>query len=172
MLQLLKNRRSSRKYEDKKIESIKLDRILKAGLLAPSSKSKRPWEFIVVNNCETNKKLALCKPFGAKMIAFAPTTICIIGNHKISDVWVEDCSIAATLLQIQCEKESIGSCWVQIRGRAHSENLKSEDYIKDILNIPEEFSVLAIITLGYKKDDKPAYTDEDYKMEKIHLEEF
>lgn len=172
MLELLKNRRSTRKYENKAIEEEKLERILKAGLLAASSKAKRAWEFIVVNNKDTNEKLALCKPFGAKMISLAPTTITIVGDAESSDVWIEDCSIAATLIQTQCEVESIGSCWVQIRERKQTEDIKSEQYVKDILEIPAKYRVLAIIAIGYKKDAKQGYTDDDYKMEKIHFDKF
>lgn len=55
MLELIKSRRSIRRYQDKAVEQEKLDAILKSALMAPSSRGRRPWEFIVVNDREKIK---------------------------------------------------------------------------------------------------------------------
>ena len=48
ILDIFANRRSVRKYAPKPLEDEALDKILKAGLLAPSGHARRPWEFILV----------------------------------------------------------------------------------------------------------------------------
>ena len=52
-LNLLQKRRTVRRYREEKIEEEIIDQILKAGLLSPSSKNKKPVEFIVVEDKET-----------------------------------------------------------------------------------------------------------------------
>lgn len=58
------NRTSVRKYEDKAVEAEKIDQILRAAMAAPSAANQRPWEFFVVKNKETLSALADCSPYG------------------------------------------------------------------------------------------------------------
>ena len=48
MLNLLKSRRSIRKFKAHKIEKEKIKRILQCALIAPSGRGLKPWEFVVV----------------------------------------------------------------------------------------------------------------------------
>ena len=72
MLNLLRKRRSIRKFEDKKLEPWQIEELVKAALMAPSSRTRRPWEFIVVEDPELLNKLALCKEHSASFLAGAP----------------------------------------------------------------------------------------------------
>ncbi len=104
MIELLKSRRSIRKYKNQDVEQEKLDLILKAGLLAPSSRSIKPWEFIVVKDKETLHKLSMSKQSGSALLADAPVAIVVIANTELTDMWIEDSSIAAILMQIEAHK--------------------------------------------------------------------
>ncbi len=168
MLDLLYKRRSIRKFTDQVIEEEKIDRIMQAALLAPSSKSKYPCEFIVVDQKELNEKLSECKPHGASFLKSTPVSIVIAGDIDKSDVWIEDCSIAASYVQIQAEKEGLGSCWIQIRERPHDIQKSSELYIQECLNMPSNIKILAIIALGYKEGVKAGRDKTHLKREKIH----
>lgn len=168
MLDLLFKRRSIRKFTEQPIEQDKLDRILQAALLAPSSKSKYPCEFIVIDNKDSNEKLSECKPHGASFLKAASASIVIAGDIDKSDVWVEDCSIAAAYIQLQAEKEDIGSCWIQIRERPHDIEKSSELFIQEHLNMPANIKILAIIALGYKEGEKKKRDTTHLKTEKIH----
>ena len=64
MVELLKTRRSIRKYTEKEVEQEKLELILKAALLAPSSKGKRPCEFVAIRDKDKLKKLKLDLSYG------------------------------------------------------------------------------------------------------------
>jgi nitroreductase len=168
MLKLLQNRRSTRKFAEQSVEAEKTERIVKAGLWAPSSKSKYPWEFVVVDNKELLLQLTDCKPHGASFLKYAPMAIVILGDESASDVWVEDTSIAATLMQIQAEEEGLGSCWIQVRERQKDENTSAEDYVKEVLNVPAHLRVLAILAVGYKKEQKPGREEDHLKFNKVH----
>ena len=54
------NRKSVRKYSDKKIEQYKIDIILKCAMAAPSAMNKQPWELLVVTDKEILKKQKNC----------------------------------------------------------------------------------------------------------------
>ncbi|HEX9058905.1 MAG TPA: nitroreductase family protein, partial [Clostridia bacterium] len=77
LYELLKSRRSIRKFEDREIEKEKADFIIKSALLSPSSRGIRPWEFIVVNDKETIKKLSQCKEHGSSFLSGAPLAIVV-----------------------------------------------------------------------------------------------
>jgi len=67
---------------------------------------------------------------------------------------VEDASIAAFSIQLEAQSLGLASCWIQIRNRMHDEETKSEDYVKEYLNIPEDIRVDLIISLGYPGEKK------------------
>src|SRR5690554_7037152 len=72
MLEQLKNRRSIRRYRDQRVDKDKVDTILKAGLLAPSSRGRRPWEFVLVDDKKTLQTLSEARAHGSKFLAQAP----------------------------------------------------------------------------------------------------
>lgn len=115
MLEILKNRRSIRKFTEEKVSKEDLEKILKAGLLAPSSMGKKPVEFIVVEDKEVISKLENCKKYGTLPLKTAPFVIAVIGDSQLSDVWVEDASIVSILIQLEVEKLGLGSTWIQMR---------------------------------------------------------
>jgi nitroreductase len=172
MLDLLWKRRSIREYTNKIVESEKLEKLIQAALLSPTSRNKRPWEFVVVDRPETLSKLSSAKEHGSAFLSGASVAIVILANTRISDVWVEDCSIAAIDIQLTAESIGLGSCWIQIRERSHNSRVTAGEYVKTILNIPEYFAVEAIIAVGYPKQQRPPYESSDFKYEKVHINSF
>jgi nitroreductase len=172
MLKLIQNRRSCRAFLPKPVSTDDITSILKAGLWAPTSKNNRPWEYVVVDNAETIKLLALCKPHGAAFLAQAPLAIVVFGDPQKSDVWVEDCSIATTLMQMTVEDLGLGSTWIQVRNRMHSELITASEYIKDLLKAPANLEVAAILSIGYKQKERASYQDDDLIWAKVHKNQF
>ncbi|MFZ5975968.1 MAG: nitroreductase family protein [Bacillota bacterium] len=169
--ELLKTRRSIRKYQDIPLEREKLDTILKAALLSPSSRSIRPWEFVTVTDKALLDKLSQFKS-SAGFIKDAAAAVVVIGEPVASDAWIEDASIASIFIQLAAHALGIGSCWIQVRGRPHSESITAEDYIKELLGIPGECAVEAVISLGYPAEEKKAYDDGDLLYDKLHYETY
>ena len=172
MLDLLRTRRSIRKYKNKAIEKEKVDTILKAALLAPSSRKRRPWEFVVVPDKEMLQTLSQCRESSAKFLGAAPLAIVVAADPEVCDVWIEDCSIAAIIMQLTAHSLGLGSCWIQVRERFTSKQEKTEDYIKKALGIPETYHVECIVAVGYPGEEKKSYDDKDLLEEKIHSERF
>ncbi len=173
MLELLQRRRSIRKFAEQSIPEVQLQKVLQAALLAPSSRGRVPWEFILVEEKDTLQQLGKCRHPQQAFLPQTPAAIVVVGDTTASDVWVEDCSIAMTLMQLEAEQLGLGSCWVQIRRRmAQNEQESSGDFVKRLLNIPEQYEVLAILALGVPAEEKPRRQLEELRYEKVHRETF
>lgn len=173
MLNKLAQRRSIRKYTEEPVPEEKLKKILEAGLLSPTSKNLRPWEFLVVQDKKMLSRLAECRNKGADMLKGAAAAIIVIADQTINDVWIEDCSIAMSNMHLTAADEGIGSCWIQARSRISSEEGKStEDFIKELFGLDQKFAVEAILSLGIPQKERSAATVEDGLWEKIHYEKF
>lgn len=167
--QLLINRHSIRRYTDQPIDADQVRLIIEAALMGPTSKSLRPWQFVVVEDPEMLEKLSHCKDNYAASIAKAPLAVVVTGQITKSDAWIEDCSIAALLMQLQAEDLGLGSCWVQVRDRYKSDETPSEEYVREALGIPEEFGVLCIVTFGHKNEQRRPIDPAKLLWEKVHI---
>ena len=92
MIELLRNRRSIRKYTAQKVEIEKIEVLKEAVLRSPSSKNINPWEFVFVDDKTLIEKLKSCKPHGVAPLSTAPFAIVVCADETKNDVWVEDCS--------------------------------------------------------------------------------
>jgi nitroreductase len=167
MLDILRNRRSIRQYKSKKIEEGKIDKLQEAVLRSPSSRGRNPWRFIFVDKPELIDNLAYSKEHGSKFLVGAPLAVVVCGEPEKSDVWVEDCSIASIILQLTAQSLQLGSCWIQIRNRMHDRNTSSEDYVKELLKIPDKFRIESIIGIGYPDEEKSGIPQSELQFDKI-----
>ena len=167
---LFVNRHSIRRYTPEQLspEAVKL--IIEAGLLAPSSKSARPWQFIVVDDKDRLEALAKCKPAGAAPIAKCVMAIVVAADCVKSDVWIEDASIAAAYMQLQAETLGLGSCWIQIRNRFTNDDLPADEYVRDIVGLPEEYPVVCILTFGHKDETRRPVDTSKLMWEKVNID--
>jgi nitroreductase len=169
MLDILRGRRSIRKYKSKKIECEKIELLKEAALRSPSSRGINPWRFLFVTDKATLEGLSKAKESGSSFLKGAGLGVVVCAAQGESDVWVEDCSIASIILQLAGQSLGLGSCWIQIRKRMHSSKLSSEDYVKQVLGLPENFSVQSMISFGYPDEDKRPVPKEKLEYEKILL---
>ncbi|MCQ2210432.1 MAG: nitroreductase family protein [Paludibacteraceae bacterium] len=170
--ELAKTRRSIRKFQDRPVEEDKLKNILKAALMAPSSKRCQPWQFVVVDEQEKLLQMSVCREMGCKFLDGAPAAIIVLAEESLSDVWVEDASIAAAYMQLAAEDLGLGSCWIQVRNRMKSDNQTTEDYLKEIINAPEGLRIECIIAIGYKNEEKNPFDETRLKWDKVKKNSF
>lgn len=169
-LSLVQKRRSTRRFQDKQVEADKIDVLIEAALRAPSSMGNRPWEFIVVEDRGLLGKLSVSKQFGSTFLKDAPLGIVVCADPAKSDVWVEDASIASILIHLAAASIGLGSCWIQIRERMHDDTKTSQAYISEILNIPENMKVEAIVAIGYPDEEKSPHQKETLLYNKVYLD--
>ena len=170
--ELLLNRRSIRKYTDEPVDADAVRLILEAALTSPSSKSVRPWQFVVVEDKEMLARLGKCKPNYATSIANAPLAVVVTADPLASDVWIEDAAIASIYLQLQAEDMGLGSCWVQVRERFTAAGVPSNEYVHDVLDIPLQLQVLSVIAIGHKGMERKPFDEDHLQWEKIHLNKY
>lgn len=170
--QLIINRRSTRKFTDEPLSPEQVETIMKAALMSPSSKSTNPWQFLLVEDKEMLDKLSYCKKSSSRLIAGCALAIVVLADPLTSDVWIEDSSIASIMIQLQAEDLGLGSCWVQVRERYTMSDTPSDEYIRELFDIPMQLQVLSVIAIGHKAQERPPFDEEKLQWEKIHIGKF
>ncbi len=170
--ELVKIRRSHRKFTDEEISPEHVQSILRAALMSPTSKSQRAWQFVVVDDKTDIEKLADAKDLGSQFMKGAPLAIVVLGDPQKNDCWVEDGSIAAVSMQYQAEELGLGSCWVQMRGRGLADGTPADEVIRGVLDIPANLNTLCIIAVGHKADERKPQNEDNLKWENVHAEKF
>lgn len=169
-LKAMQDRRTIRKYTDDPITEDQLRDLLLAAMYAPSAWGKRSWEFIVVDDPSLRKDLGNATPY-ASQAAQAPVDIIIAANKSVSSSWIEDASIAAEHINLEAAKLGLGSSWVQIRGMHHN-TIDAEQYIRNLLGIPDNFGICCIITIGHPAEQKSPHREAEFMSEKVHVNKF
>lgn len=137
-IQVIKNRRSVRKYKNDPIPDEILNKILESARLAPSGGNSQPWHFIVVK--DFNKKGMLDISSWAEN---AP--VIIVGCTEASNT--TDIAIAFEHLILAATNFGLGTCWIGRWG--------ADDEIKKVLGIPAHIHVIAVTPLGYPNESPP-----------------
>lgn len=153
-VELARQRRSIRKYLPKPVEPETVDLLVEAALRAPSSQGTSPWHFVVVTDRELLADLSRAKPHGSSFLREAPLGIVVCADPGKGDVWVEDAAIATTFVHLAATSLGLGSCWIQIRGRAHDASQTASAYVAQRLHLPPGLEVEAIVAVGYPAEDR------------------
>ena len=169
---LLLTRHSIRRYTDQTINPDDVRAILEAALLSPTSKSARPWQFVVVEDKDTLMRLADCKPIAAHALKTSVMAVAVCADPEQSNMWLEDCAIASEMMQLQAHALGIGSCWVQVRGRMSADGTPSDTVVREILGIPENIEVENIMTFGYSAEKRTPVDPAKLKWEKVHVDKW
>ena len=164
------SRRTIRKFKEKKVEKEVIMELMKTALVSPSGRNIKQYEFVVIDDKEIIKKLSVAKESGATFAADAPLMIVILGHEN--PTWDDDCAIASTIIQLKAHDLGLGSCWIQTKEKVDSEGNATDENIKKILGAPSELKVHNMMALGYPDEEKPAYTDADVDMAKLHFNKF
>jgi nitroreductase len=88
LIDLLRKRRSVRRFEERPVEEDTIDLLIESVLRAPSSRSLNPWEFVVVRDREMLTRLAQAKPHGAAFLKDAPLAFVVCADPARCDVCV------------------------------------------------------------------------------------
>lgn len=168
--ELVTLRRSHRKFTEEPVDESLMRQVMRAALMAPSSKGMHSYEFVTITDSKKIGQLSRCKAAGAEFMAGAPAAIAVLGRPEVSDAWVEDASVAATTMLFQAEDLGLGACWVQMRERKDAEGRDAEANVRRILGIPDEVRVLCIVALGHKGAERKPQNEERLLWDKVHKE--
>lgn len=166
-LELCQRRRSIRKYTNQPVEREKLDYMLRCALMAPSGKRLNPWEFVVITDTATIRAMAPCKEYGAGMLETAMAAIVVAVDEQKSTTALFDGAIAAEHLLLAAEEQGLGACWCHIVGRENAEKM-----VKQLAGVPENLTVICVVTAGYKDEERKNYDLDKLLYEKIHYNRY
>ena len=151
VMEAIKKRYSVRSYQDRAVETEKLDSILEAARLAPSASNRQEWRFIVVRDKDIRQRLMQA----AKDQTFVGQAPVVIAACAKTDSHVMTCgqqcypidvAIAIEHMALKATEEGLGTCWI---GAFY------EDKVKEILGIPQDIRIVALLALGYPVKLRP-----------------
>ena len=156
------NRKSVRKYSDKKVEQEKIDEILKCAMAAPSAMNKQPWEILVVTDKEKLEKIAEVCP-NAAYSKNSQVTIIVCGDKNISDkFWEQDCCAVTENVLLAAEALGLGAVWCAVY--PFDDKIVG---IKELFGMPENIVPLNVIPMGYPlTNEEPK---QKYDAKKVHV---
>ena len=140
----INNRCSVRKYINKAISIELIDKIIEAGMNAPSANNSQPWEFVVVDDKNLLDKISSLSKY-TYMVKDAGIAIIVCGDsNKSKDYWVQDCSACTENILLACHSLGLGAVWCGVYPREERAN-----ELKELFRLPDNLIPLNIISIGY-----------------------
>jgi nitroreductase len=164
-LTLAKNRFSSRKYRDQKVDLETLTQLIEAAQVAPSAVNYQPWHFVLFANNQGVTRLSEAYP--REWFKAAPAAIVVCGNHQQSwkredgkDHCDIDIAIAVDHISLKATEMGLGTCWVC--------NFNAQT-CKQILNLPDYMEPIVILPVGYpaENSDPNRHSEKRKKIEEL-----
>ncbi len=155
-LEVIEKRHSVRKYSDKPVDKEILDAIVRVAQTAPSSRNSKSSAFMIVEDKDTLTALSQMRDYGSALLSGAQAAIVVMGDESKTDLWVDNCAISATFVQLAVTAMDLASCWVHCNGRprVHGDHggAMAEDYVRELLGVKEGYRIYCIIAVGYPED--------------------
>ena len=148
VLDMIKKRRSIRKYTDQPVTDEQIRLLLEAAMAAPSGSNIQSWEFLVVRDPNLKRQLAQTHTW-SHMAADAAAVFVVCGNERASHHWIADAGAATQNLLLAVTALDLGAVWVGIYPGADR-----EAYVRQALAIPDEIRVLCLIPVGHPAESK------------------
>jgi nitroreductase len=165
-------RRSVRSFLPKPVEGDRIERILRAGMEAPSAHNRRPWEFIVITDRESLEAIAGMSPY-AKMVPAAAAVIAVCVNLDLGDAgnasdlrptdtyWVQDLSAVTENILLQIVDEGLGGVWL-----GWYPDTKRVEAFSQRFGLPHNIVPFSVIALGYP--EKAPEQEDRFDPRRVH----
>ncbi|MGA2774977.1 MAG: nitroreductase family protein [Candidatus Omnitrophota bacterium] len=163
-LEAIKIRRSVRQFQNKPIPRDILETLVDAGRYAATARNVQPWEFLVITERETLKKIASLAENGRFI---ADTASCIAVYSNDTKYYLEDGCAATENILICAASLGIGSCWVAGDKKPYCPE------VSYLLGVPIGYKLISLIALGYPTDKNALNVAEKRSLkESLHWEKF
>ena len=159
------NRRSVRDFKPDIVGDESIMEIIKAAQFAPTARDNRAVEFIVIREQATKDQLDVILESQQEYVKIAPVIIIPVIDTEKSVLSTQDLSIASENIFLQATAEGLGTVWKNVNPAQAGE-------IKKLMKIPDNFTLINIIPVGYSDEKLDPHSDEEFKTEKIHNEKW
>lgn len=169
-IQNILTRRSVRSFENRPIAPQELHTILEAAMSGPTCANTRAWQFIVVEDRDTLRKMAQANGRYASMLNEAAAAILICGDLEkafppAKEYWVIDGAIAGQNISLAARALGIGSVWLGTWPQMD----RVENQAK-LFDLPETVVPHSVIALGYSEDVENVAEKNSYDPACVHFE--
>lgn len=153
LLDLIKKRRSIRKFKDTSISQSDLNDLVEAGIYAPSGSNTQCYRFKIITNKEdikflAEKKIPCVGNASAIILVASDNLACpyLQGNRKevFSKLPYQDCAMSMQNICLLAEEKGISQCVIHL-----SKEWWSNKEIKEYFSISENYELQGMILLGY-----------------------
>ena len=155
-LEVIEKRKSVRKYSEQPVERELLDAIVRVAQTAPSSRNSKSSAFMIVEDRDMLDALSVMRDYGSGLLKGAPAAIVVLGDETKTDLWVDNCAISATFIQLAVTSMDLVSCWVHCNGRPRLKDVpegeRAEDYVRELLGLKEGLRPYCVIAIGYPQE--------------------
>ena len=159
-------RRSIRRFTDQPVERQKLERILRAAMQAPTARNCQDWDFLVVTDRDNILKVSQMSDVTVSA-KNAPALIIPMANmlraRDVENLWTCDLGAATQNILLQIEEEGLGGTWLSCWPYQYK-----VDYLRELFELPDHLIPYAVISVGYKLEEKPF--EDRWDASKVHWE--
>ncbi len=172
MIECIMTRASVRSYTDRQVDDSTVNKILHAGMAAPTAANQQPWQFVVVTEQALKDSITSAFEY-TKMVEHCSFAVVVCGdmdNLFKGDIpdggfWVEDCSAAAENMLLAAHALGVGGVWCGIYPLK-----EREAKLRDILNLPSSLTPLNVMAFGYPS--QPVAPKNKWDPAKVHYNAF
>ena len=158
----IEDRRSIRKYKNKKVPIETINLLIESGNQAPSGNNSQPWHFIIVDDEKIKDKIVSVSN-NQKWMRTAPVFLVCIADLSVRNKdenielfedsslpelkkIIRDSAIAIEHIVLEAVHQELGTCWVAWFDQKH---------IRPVLGIPSNKYVVSVLTIGYADENPP-----------------
>ena len=154
--EVIEKRKTFRKYSERPVERELLDAIVGIAKTAPSSRNTKSSAFMIIEDHDTLVALSQMRDYGAAPLKNAQAAILVMGDTTKTDLWVDNCAISATFIQLAVTAMDLVSCWIHINDRpvlqAEPDGALAGDYVSELLGIKEGLKPYCFVAIGYPEE--------------------
>jgi nitroreductase len=167
VMEVIFSRRSIRAYTQEPIPEPMVEKLLRAGMSAPSAGNQQPWHFVVLKDRQVLDQVPHFHPH-AEMILQAPMAIVVCGDLSLEThkgMWMLDCSNATENILLAAHALGLGAVWCALYPR--EERMEG---MRRLLNLPKQIIPLSLVPIGYPAEEKPAV--DRYQETRVHYDKW
>jgi len=145
IFELIKTRRSIRKFTEEPVSDEIIDKIIEAGTWAPSGLNNQPWKFAVIRDKELKRNIATLTRY-SRIVLNANTLIAVFLDNSLSYDRTKDCQAIGACIQnklLAMHSMGLGAVWL-------GEILKNKDRVRQMLGeVSTDLELMAVIAIGH-----------------------
>jgi nitroreductase len=162
-------RRSVRAFTQQALEPNDIERLLRAGMQAPSAVNQQPWEFMVIQDKEMLDIVSLTSPY-SRLAAKAPLAIVPLADEqrmRSPSHWEQDLAAATQNILLRAVNLGLGAVWM---GVAPSEERMG--YLSNCLELPAHIRPFALVAVGHPASGTGNKYVDRFDASRIHYERY